>query len=157
MRLRSVVGERRKWSAVGETAGTQTERNAVAEPQTEASRICGQSIAARDERVVLRSGTGVVERATGRRVACGAQQSTRWSRRIKNLRCLTAKNYCSQYAAGFDKNSSNAIPPPPTSSLRFGLNCLAKASMPGSDSGRRPLFTSMAVVVLPWRKMKSTS
>jgi hypothetical protein len=36
--LRSVVGEREKWSAGGETAGTKPERNAVAEPQTEARR-----------------------------------------------------------------------------------------------------------------------
>jgi hypothetical protein len=33
-----------------ETAGT--ERNAAAEPQTEARRCCGKSIAARDERAV---------------------------------------------------------------------------------------------------------
>jgi len=33
---------------------------AAAEPQTEARRTCGQSIAARDERADLRSGTGVV-------------------------------------------------------------------------------------------------
>jgi hypothetical protein len=36
--LRSVVGEREKWSAGGETAGTKPERNAAAEPQTEARR-----------------------------------------------------------------------------------------------------------------------
>ena len=35
MRLRSAVGERKKCSAGGETAGTEPERNAVAEPQTE--------------------------------------------------------------------------------------------------------------------------
>jgi len=37
-RLRSVVGEREEWSADGETAGTKPERNAAAEPQTEARR-----------------------------------------------------------------------------------------------------------------------
>jgi hypothetical protein len=36
--LRSAVGERRKWSAGGETAGTEPERNAAAEPQTEGRR-----------------------------------------------------------------------------------------------------------------------
>ena len=37
-RLRSAVGERVNWSAGGETAGTEPERNAAAEPQTEARR-----------------------------------------------------------------------------------------------------------------------
>jgi hypothetical protein len=37
IRLRSAVGERKQWSAGGETAGTEPERNAAAEPQTEAS------------------------------------------------------------------------------------------------------------------------
>jgi hypothetical protein len=37
IRLRSAVGERKQWSANGETAGTESERNAAAEPQTEAS------------------------------------------------------------------------------------------------------------------------
>ena len=64
-RLRSAVGERKQWSGDGETAGTESERNAAAEPQTEARRCFGQSIAARDERAVLRRGTGVVERETG--------------------------------------------------------------------------------------------
>jgi hypothetical protein len=36
--LRFVVSEREKWSAGGEMAGTKPERNAAAEPQTEASR-----------------------------------------------------------------------------------------------------------------------
>jgi len=39
--LRSAVGERKKWSADEETAGTEPERNAAAEPQTEARRSCG--------------------------------------------------------------------------------------------------------------------
>jgi hypothetical protein len=34
----------------GETAGTESERNAAAEPQTEGRRTCGKSNAARDER-----------------------------------------------------------------------------------------------------------
>jgi len=47
-----------------ETAGT--ERNAAAEPQTEACRNCGtERMPARDERAVLRSGTGVVEGQQG--------------------------------------------------------------------------------------------
>jgi len=37
IRLRSAVGERKQWSTGGETAGTEPERNADAEPQTEAS------------------------------------------------------------------------------------------------------------------------
>jgi len=66
--LRSAVGERGKWSADGETAGTESERNAAAEPQTEARRSCGTvRMAARDERAVLRSGTGVVGRHTNDR------------------------------------------------------------------------------------------
>ena len=36
--LRSAVGEREKWSGDGETAGTESERNTAAEPQTEARR-----------------------------------------------------------------------------------------------------------------------
>jgi len=36
--LRSADGEREQWSADGETAGTESERNAAAEPQTEARR-----------------------------------------------------------------------------------------------------------------------
>ena len=48
------------------------------------------TIAARDERAVLRSGTGVVERDTGRRAARGAQQTARWSRRIRAV--LTQKH-----------------------------------------------------------------
>ena len=51
MRLRSAVGERRKWSGDGETAGTKAERNTAAEPQTEARRILRESCkCARDER-----------------------------------------------------------------------------------------------------------
>jgi hypothetical protein len=36
--LRSAVGERKQWSGGGETAGT--DRNAAAEPQTEARTFC---------------------------------------------------------------------------------------------------------------------
>ena len=49
-RLRSAVGERKQWSGDGETAGTESERNAAAKPQTEARRTCGKSNDARDER-----------------------------------------------------------------------------------------------------------
>src|ERR1017187_7700358 len=45
--------------------------------------VAANSIAARDERAVLRRGTGVVERVTGRRAARGAQQTVRWSRRVQ--------------------------------------------------------------------------
>ena len=62
---------------------SESERNAAAEPQTEGRRCCGQSIAARDERAALRSGTGMVERVKGRPKARAAQQSARWSRRLK--------------------------------------------------------------------------
>ena len=66
--LRSAVGERKQGSADGETAGTESERNAAAEPQTEARRACGTArMAARNERAVLRSGTGVVGRHTSDR------------------------------------------------------------------------------------------
>ncbi len=41
--LRSAVGEREKWSGDGETAGTESESNAAAEPQTEARRSCGSA------------------------------------------------------------------------------------------------------------------
>jgi len=60
--LRSAVGEPEKWSADGETAGTKPERNAAAEPQTEARRSCGTlRMPARDERAVCG-----VERASSR-------------------------------------------------------------------------------------------
>jgi len=51
--LRSVVGERRKWSGGRREAfsESQPERNAAAEPQTEARRCCGNlPMPARDER-----------------------------------------------------------------------------------------------------------
>jgi hypothetical protein len=60
--LRSAVGERKQWSADRVTAGTESERNAAAEPQTEACRsLAANSIAARDERAVCE-----VERAASR-------------------------------------------------------------------------------------------
>jgi len=40
-RLRSAVGEREKGSGGGVTAGTEPERNAAAEPQTEGRRFFG--------------------------------------------------------------------------------------------------------------------
>jgi len=56
-RLRSAVGEREKWSGDGETAGTKAERNAAAEPQTEARRCCGQHPLLLVTSAGLRSGT----------------------------------------------------------------------------------------------------
>jgi len=44
IRLRSAVGERKQWSADGETDGTESERNAAAEPQTEASANADQQM-----------------------------------------------------------------------------------------------------------------
>ena len=73
--LRSAVGEQRKCSTGGETAGTEPERNAAAEPKTEAAAVAANTIAARDERAGLRRGTGVVERVTGRRAAREVQQN----------------------------------------------------------------------------------
>jgi hypothetical protein len=64
--LRSAVGERKQWSADGETAGTESERNAAAEPQTEAS-------ANADHQIQL------VTRA--RLATSAAEQSALWSRR----------------------------------------------------------------------------
>ena len=91
-----MVGEREKWSGNGETAGTESERNAAAEPQTEARRCCGKSIAARDERADLRSGTGMVERVKGRPKDRAAQQTARWSRRIQIVvpNCLLVRGLC---------------------------------------------------------------
>ena len=83
-RLRSVVGERGKWSGErrGEFSESRPERNAAAEPQTEARRFCGTlRMPARDERAVC-----AVERAwsragQGRPEAREAKQTARWSRR----------------------------------------------------------------------------
>jgi hypothetical protein len=87
--LRSAVGERGQWSRGAEKRVAERSRSATpaAEPQTEASRSCGhQPMQARDERAVLRSGAGVVERVTGRRAARGAKQTVRWSRsRVKSF------------------------------------------------------------------------
>ena len=67
MWLRSAVGERKQWSGDGEKRIVKRSRSATpaAEPQTEARRYCGHTIAARDERADLRSGTGVVEGQQG--------------------------------------------------------------------------------------------
>ena len=70
IRLRSAVGERKQWSADGETDGTESERNAAAEPQTEAP-------ANADNQMQL------VTRA--RLAKSEAQQSALWSRRLKVL------------------------------------------------------------------------
>ena len=62
--LRSVVGERGKWSAGGGERLAQRSRNGTSRRQaTDGSRrSCGiLRMLARDERADLRSGTGVVE------------------------------------------------------------------------------------------------
>lgn len=63
-----MVGERGKWSAGREQCIAEQSRSATpaAEPQTEARRSCGNTAnATRDERVILRSGPGVIEREKG--------------------------------------------------------------------------------------------
>src|SRR6266571_1986573 len=68
MRLRSVVGERGKWSEGRRGAHSESKPKRIArrEPQTEARRVCGTlRMLARDERAILRSGTGAVERERG--------------------------------------------------------------------------------------------
>jgi hypothetical protein len=58
-----------------ETAGT--ERNAAAEPQTEARRTCGKSIAARDERAACE-----VKRASSRGIRGDGQPVERSNPRV---------------------------------------------------------------------------
>jgi len=65
-----VVGERKQWSADGEPAGTRSERNAAAEPQTEASANADNPMQ-------------LVTRA--RLATSAAQQAALWSRRLKVL------------------------------------------------------------------------
>jgi len=87
--LRSAVGEREKWSAGGETDGTEPKRNAAAEPQTEA--CCGCDILrmpVRDERAVCEVERASSRGGAGRRAARGAKQSPRWSRRVSPDSCL---------------------------------------------------------------------
>ena len=66
IRLRSAVGGRKQWSADGETAGT--ERNAAAEPQTEAPANADNQM-----QLVTRARLATSE----------AEQSALWSRRSK--------------------------------------------------------------------------
>ena len=67
-------GERKKWSAGGETAGTEPECNAAGEPQTEARRVCGAlQNAARAEGAFCEVEWGVVGREEGPATR-GAQQ-----------------------------------------------------------------------------------
>src|SRR5665213_4425881 len=80
------------WSASGRSeaqAERRRERSRSATPTPSRRRkpaaVAANTIAARDERAVLRRGTDVVERDTGRRAGRGAQQTARWSRRIKFL------------------------------------------------------------------------
>jgi hypothetical protein len=68
IRLRSAVGERKQWSADGETDGTEPERNAAAEPQTEAPANADNQM-----KLVTRARLATSE----------AQQTARWSRRSK--------------------------------------------------------------------------
>ena len=82
--LRSVVGERGKWSGERREAssGTQPERNAAAEPQTEARRCCGNlPMLARDERVFCEAEQAWSQGIRGDCQACGVKQKARWSRR----------------------------------------------------------------------------
>ena len=63
-----MVGERKKWSAGGETAGTEPERNAAAAHRRKPfATALSFRIAVRDERGLLRRETGVVERGRGDR------------------------------------------------------------------------------------------
>ena len=66
-------------------------------------------------------------------------------------------NYLNQVSTGVDRNSPTGIPWLPTRSCRFTRKALAKASMPGRRSLLRPLFTSIAVMLAPARRTKSTS
>jgi hypothetical protein len=68
--LRSAVGERKQWSADGETDGTESERNAAAEPQTEAPANADNQM-----QLVTRARLATSE----------AQQAAPWSRRLKVL------------------------------------------------------------------------
>jgi len=77
-RLRSAVGEREKWSGDGETAGTKAERNAAAEPQTEARRCCGQ------HPLLLVTSARIAEWNGRRREGDGATGSL-WSAAIRAL------------------------------------------------------------------------
>ena len=54
-----------------------------------------------------------------------------------------------QCSTGCDRNSSTAIPSPPTSRRRVGRKALAIAAMPGGVPRARPLLTSIAVTAPP--------
>ena len=73
----------------GAQTGRRLERSRSATPPPSRRRkhaaVAANTIAARDERVVLRSGTGMVERVKGRPKARAAQQSARWSWRLKSF------------------------------------------------------------------------
>ena len=73
MRLRSAVGERGSGAENGEKRYAERSRSATPPPsrRRKPAAFAANTIAARDERAVLRSGTGVVERDTGRRAALG--------------------------------------------------------------------------------------
>lgn len=65
--------------------------------------------------------------------------------------------YCSQCSTGWERNSARGMPSPPTRSDRVGWKAGSKAASPGSDSGDRLLFTSMATSFRPDATTKSTS
>ena len=82
-----MVGVPAKWSGGGETVGTEPERNAATEPQTEARRLaaecpCPLVTNARIGEVEL----GGVEGRYGDGQARGAKHTARWSRRF-GFRC----------------------------------------------------------------------
>ena len=64
--------------------GTKSERNAAAEPQTEARRSCGTvRLAVRNERAVFAQWNGRGREAYERPAARETKQSARWSRRFR--------------------------------------------------------------------------
>jgi hypothetical protein len=91
--LRSAVGERGKWSGGrrGAHSKSQPERNAAAEPQTEARLCCGpRKIVARAHG--LRSGTGAVAGETGpTRQPVERSKNVRWSRQSREIEKQCAK------------------------------------------------------------------
>src|SRR5579885_3105193 len=72
-------------------------------------------------------------------------------------RCSERSHHSTQCATRCARNSSTAMPSPPTRSVRFGLNAAAKAAMPAGRSRVRPLLTSIATSRRPTFTTKSTS
>ena len=95
--LRSAVGERGKWSGWrrGAPSASQPERNAAAEPRTEARRHCGNSpMPARDERAICGVEGASSRGGQGRRAARGTQQTARWSGRIHDYAGIQMRPAC---------------------------------------------------------------